>query len=592
MDIFKPEIERNNALIHPAGSPSYHLPPAGSASPTPVEAGEQGGASRVCDETVPITLRLQSSVVEGDTTVLYSRKKLEEILENRRFLISDEQGPGFSGEEKEEILSGSQKAFNNKLNVAVQADEIISMYENLLGGPLQWPSAYFAHYVRETDYAREKIASEVPDQALREKYESFIRDLSRSNESYRHDNTRVFITIGGGEERMPTFNVGRLEVNLTPYPSRKTAITTIYPAAESDSLAHELGHLCHASLRPGWDESKYNSPGDFETCALREAFADLTALFHSLGSSDERQKVLEETGGDVTKSSRATRISEEGGGDMLYRYFDEKGTPPAKRFLRELANDFVYTRIEEAPPCNPGEPSVEALSRDIYSYSQVFSGAVYDIITALHKKLLEQGMESNRALGEASATAAELLARSIEISPWWKPDFKAMAQCMLHTDRTEHNGGCRDILEDVFCTRNILSADDIRTMEETQSRLPAMTLKDIPSAPEDALRYLISKGLANDEKGESCSVVGVRKTGRGETVVVYSFEKPFNGDTSELPFDLSTAYYADICDLTPDVREKSGLVMKFDARGKLVYAQKESFHPFDRSQHYLTLTRE
>lgn len=583
-------------MINPAGSAPVYLPHAGSGSSAFASASadtdERFAGSQASDETVPVTLKLQSSVVEGDTTVLYSKKKLEEILESRRFLVADEEGPGFSGEEKEAILSGSQKAFSSKLNAAVQADEIVSMYENLLGEPLQWPSSYFAHYVKETDHAREKIASGVTDQALKEKYESFISDLSRSNESYRHDNTRVFITIGGGDERMPTFNAGRLEVNLTPYPSRKTAITTIYPARESDSLAHELGHLCHASLRPGWDESKYNSPGDFETCAIREAFGDLTALFHSLSSSDERQRVLEETGGDLSQSSRATRICEEGGGDMLYRYFDEQGRPPAKRFLRDVNNSFVYVNRDEAPPYTPGEPSVEALCNDIYSYSQIFSGAVYDIITSLHERLLGQGMDGNKALGEASSAAAELLTKSIEISPWWKPDFKTMAQCMLQTDRMENNGAMRDILEDVLRKRNILSEDDIRSTKDAQSHIPVMTLKDIPQIPEDAYGYLVSKGLADDEKGGTCAVEGIRKTKGGETIVVYSFEKPFNGDTSELPFDMSTAYYADICDLTPDVREKSSLVMKFDTSGSLVYARKENFHPFDRSQHYLTLTRD
>jgi len=579
--------KRNRGMINQAGSSPVYRPIAQAFTSPSAEQEKRCPEPGEGGESVQLTLRYQSQIVGDDVSVSVPRKKLEEIMESRRLIVADEKGPGFSAEEREAILSGSQQAFSSKLNTAVQADEIVSMYESLLGEPLEWPTAYFAHYAGETDLAREKIAAGVPDQALKEKYESFIGDLSRSIESYRHDDRKVFITIWGGEERMPAFNAGRLEVNLTPYPSRKTGITTIYPATESDSLAHELGHLCHASLRPGWDESKYSSSADFETCALREAFADLTALFHALGSAEERQKVLDETGGDLTKSSRATRICEEGGGDMLYRYFDEQGTPPEKRFLRDINNSFVYVSREEAEPCVPGQPSVETLSNDVYSYSQIFSGAVYDIITSLQGKLVAQGMESGRALGEASRAAAGLLTESVEISPWWKPDFRTMAQCMLQTGSRE----MREIAGEVFRKRNILSEDEIRAAEDTSSHLPSMTLKDIPEAPEDAYRYLVSRGLADGEKDASCAAQGIRRTKGGETVVVYSIEKPFKGDPAELPFDMSTAYYADICDLTPDVREKSSVVLKFDSSGSLVYAGKESFHPFDRSQHYLTLTR-
>jgi hypothetical protein len=585
--IARTEEERNSGVINQAGSSPVYRPPVQAAPPASAEAAKLCPESVAGKETVELKLRYQSSIVGDDVTVPISRKKLEEIMDGSRLIVADEKGPGFSPEEREAVLSGSQQAFSSKLNTAVQADQIVSMYESLLGEPLEWPTAYFTHYAGETDCAREKIAAGVPDQALKEKYESFIGDLSRSIESYRHDDKKVFITIRGGEERMPAFNAGRLEVNLTPYPSRQTGITTIHPADESESLAHELGHLCHASLRPGWDESKYSSPSDFETCALREAFADLTALFHILDSDDERQRVLSETDGDLTKSSRATRICEEGGGDMLYRYFDEQGTPPEKRFLRDINNSFVYVDRDDAAPCVPGQPSADTLSNDVYSYSQIFSGAVYDIITALHGKLVAQGMESGRALGEASRAAAGLLTGSVEISPWWKPDFKAMAQCMLETGNAE----MREIAGNVFRKRNILSEEDIRSACDTRPHLPDMKLKDIPEAPEDALSYLVSRGLADGEKDAVCVAQSVRRTRGGEKVVVYSLEKPFNGDPAELPFDMSTAYYADICDLTPDVREKSSVVLKFDSSGSLIYAGKESFHPFDRSQHYLTLTK-
>jgi len=574
---------------------ALNLPAPSAVSPE--SSPEIYGATTPVDpaDTVPALMKFQGPSVDEGCSVLIPRTMLDRIFRNDRFVVVDGKGAGFSPDEQRAILCGSNRAFNVKLNVAVQAQQIIGMHERLLDYSLPWPKDYFTYYLNETDYARQKAALPETDGQIKEKLGTFAGDLSRSMELYRTDHTKVFINMAPtGEARMPAFNVGKLEVTLSPYPSRKNLVSTIHPEEESDSLAHELGHLSHAAIRPGWDESKYGASSDFETCALRESFGDLTALFHALSSRHIRTRVLEETGGNLALSNCASRICEDGGGDMLSGYFNSLGTPPAERYLRDLVNDFTYREREEAPSLSAGEPNVGQLYNDVYSYSQIFSGAVYDIMAAIYRQVSEQMTDREKALGTAADETARLLDKGTELSPWWKPDFKSLARCMITIDLQDNGGKYGAVLKDAFTRRNILSPGEIEALGIELSTLPYLEKEELPGPPGEVRKTLLSRGLLEEESDSESTITlqNSRTNGRGETILAFSLEKPFKGDAAELPFDLSTAYYADICDLTPDVQDRASLVMKFDSNGKLMAVSREGYHHNDRAQNHLRLYRE
>ena len=546
--------------------------------------------SKVADDMVSVNLHLQDQLVEDPQTVGIPRGKLNEILNSERFLVSDGKQTGFTEEEKLDILGGKSSTFNAKLNVCVHTTGVVNFFEKQLGYKLQWPTEYFHHYLGEGDKARKRLASGGLDERKRERYLDFIKDMNR--ELAQRDDKRIFLNVAPSDSSGgPSFNAGKLMATFTPYPSRDN-MTVMRPDKDLEAIGHETGHLVHASIRPGWDEAKYSFDADFETCAMREAFADSSAMIYSLQHRHNCEETLKETGGNLKMSSRASRISEEGGGDILKGYFRDRGVPAKERYLRDLVNDYKYVERSEAPELVFGSPNVGQLYNNVYSYSQVMSGAVYDIMTGIFDKASADSSDKAQCLTDSADKTGKLLAKSLELAPWWKPDFKTMAKCMLITDQQENKGEHSEILKKVFMDRNILSDKDIKEALTEKDRLPELNLKDLSASLEKAAGKLVSKGLLPRQEGVTYLPGKTYRNDKGETFMSILMEKPFEGDLSEVPFSMSVAIMGDICDLTPDLKERSSIVMKFDNEGKLTYSHREGWSKTDMAQNYLKLQEE
>ncbi len=575
-------LNPGNTNISGVNSPSV---PVSAAKPA-----EMLSPSNTTDDMVSINLHLQDQVVEDPQPVGIHRSKLNEILNSERFIVSDGKGVGFTEEEKLAILGGKDSTFNAKLNVCVHTTGVVNFFEKQLGYKLQWPTEYFRHYLGEGDKVRKRLASGNLDEKKRERYLDFLKDMNR--DVAIRDDKRVFLNIAPSDSASgPSFNAGKLQATFTPYPSSKNMVI-MRPDKDPEAIGHETGHLVHASIRPGWDEAKYSFDADFETCAMREAFADSSALLYSLQHRHNCEEVLKETGGNLRMSNRSSRISEEGGGDILKGYFRDRGVPTKERYLRDLVNDYKYVERSDAPELVFGSPNVGQLYNNVYSYSQVMSGAVYDIMTGIFDKTSADSPDKAQCLADSADKTGKLLAKSLELAPWWKPDFKTLAKCMLITDQQENKGEHSEILKKVFMDRNILSDKDIKEALTEKDRLPELNLKDLPSSPENAAGKLISKGLLPRQEGVTYLPGKTYKNDKGETFVSILMEKPFEGDLSEVPFSMSVAIMGDICDLTPDMKERSSLVMKFDNDGKLTYSHREGWSKTDMAQNYLKLQEE
>ena len=537
------------------------------------------------EDTVTVNLHLQDPLVEKPQPVEISRGKLNEVLNSERFIISDGERVGFTEEEKLALLDGKSSTFDSRLNVCIHATNVVDFYEKQLGWKLKWPQEYFTHYLGEGDRARKKLSSGKLETRKRERLLEFIKDMNR--EINPRDGSRVFLNIAPTENSGgPSFNVGKLQATFSPYPAKINHIKKMRPDKDPEAIGHEIGHLVNASIRPGWDEAKYSFDSDFETCALRESFADSTAMIATLMHSHNCEEVLKETGGDLSKSNRASRISEESGGDSMQGYFGSKGVQPNKRYLRDLTNNFKYVERKEAPELGFGSPNAGQLFNNVYSYSGIFSGAVYDIMTGIFEK--SGGGEADSLQLSAEKTG-KLLAKSVEIAPWFKPDFKRMAKSMLIADQQENNSENLDVLQKVFMDRKILTEADVNDALSEKDNLPDVNLKDIPQDPAKAGELFASKGMVSKGNDATYSLEKIWSNDKGETFMAYSMEKPYNGDLSEVPFSMSVAIMGDICDLTPDLKERSGLVMKFDSTGKLMLSHQEEFHKVDMAQNYLKI---
>jgi len=125
----------------------------------------------------------------------------------------------------------------------------------------------------------------------------------------------------------------------------------IYTCENFDIVAHESGHANIDTVRPDFNDSLC-----LETGALHEAGGDLHVIFYLLKIPEARQKFLEKTGGDLMVLSFISRI-----GESLMEGVE----------IRNAINKKTLYNVKN----------------NVHDVSNVFTGAVYEILAKAFKKL-------------------------------------------------------------------------------------------------------------------------------------------------------------------------------------------------------------
>jgi len=213
---------------------------------------------------------------------------------------------------------------------------------------------------------------------------------------------------------------------------------TVYTCESSDIVAHELGHALLDSVRPDlW------SVGSLEVFAFHESFGDIIALLKALQHEELLQYMINQTGGNLEISNVVSGLAEELG-TAIYRHTDP---------LRNALNQFIYSPPESLPDTrNPNE-----LGREPHSFSRVFTGACYDILTAIYNAE-RLGAPAPVALRTARDVLARLILNALPISALSPRFYSSVAQGMLSVDRMKHGGIYTSIIGGIFSKRNIYHA--------------------------------------------------------------------------------------------------------------------------------------
>lgn len=214
-------------------------------------------------------------------------------------------------------------------------------------------------------------------------------------------------------------------------------------ACESASVvAHELGHALLDIIRPDF----WNTQA-VEVWAFHEAFGDCNAILELLQHDMMLQTALDETAGDLTKTSVVTRLAKQMG-LAAYHFDPNAGYNP--NYLRNAANDFKYVAPETLPEDTPDN----VLSSESHNFSRVWTGTWWEILAKIQKKLAAS-MDRLQAFKMARDIAADyLLAATAEV-PVTARLFDALARQMLVVDQLR-GAPHRDVLVEVFNNRNIL----------------------------------------------------------------------------------------------------------------------------------------
>lgn len=225
---------------------------------------------------------------------------------------------------------------------------------------------------------------------------------------------------------------------------------TVYSGASGEVISHEVGHAILDSVRPGFLTS-----WSADTNGLHEAFGDLTALYMSTQNDEVCQLAAQQTGGDLSKPSLLSDTGEHMGRAINNKY----GIHDADRdYVRCMINDCKW---EDPNNIDSEEPTPEhPVSTEMHDWSRIFSGAQYDVMAAITKRNMADGMDAAQAIKAAGQESMELLTKAVSISPSHDASYRDIALCMLKIDARSNEGKAHDIILNTFKERNILEEGD------------------------------------------------------------------------------------------------------------------------------------
>ena len=219
----------------------------------------------------------------------------------------------------------------------------------------------------------------------------------------------------------------------------------VYSAESPDVVCHELGHACLDAHRPELFDAPYIEVGSFH-----ESFGDMSAILSALQLPSVRAAAI--AGVKGRKSSQLSRLAEQLG--WALRQIDP--TLVNKDCLRNAYNSFHYVD----PQTLPDDAPASKLCAEVHSFSRVFTGAFYDILSGMLK--IRSTTPKDADLVAVATDAAKLLMDATTAAPV-QPDYYAqVASHMIDADTARFGGKYRSALTATFVKRKIIPPQAVR----------------------------------------------------------------------------------------------------------------------------------
>jgi hypothetical protein len=253
---------------------------------------------------------------------------------------------------------------------------------------------------------------------------------------------------------------------------------TVWSGDSPDIVCHETGHAILDSLSPGlWDAASA------EIAAFHESFGDMTALLSGFGIATLREQILGETSGDLSRSSRLSRLAEQLG--WAVRQVSPSSADPD--CLRNASNEFFYKDPVSLPPSGPANQ----LSSEPHSFSRVFTGAFLRSVAGMAQTLAGSGAVDDEALKTAGADAAALLVAAVTTTGAVPAFYAQVAAHLIDADQTNFSGRYTSALQAAFVRHGILSPAAAKSVADGAASTTAAAkpnerniIADVPNRPE------------------------------------------------------------------------------------------------------------
>jgi hypothetical protein len=248
---------------------------------------------------------------------------------------------------------------------------------------------------------------------------------------------------------------------------------TYYSGESPDVICHEVGHACLDAHRPELFDAPF-----IEVGAFHESFGDMSAMLSHLQLKSVRLAALKAIQG--FKPSPLSRLAEQLG--EAIRQVAPTAVDP--ECLRNAHNDFAYADPQTLPDSAPASQ----LSAEVHSFSRVFSGAFYEILSGMLK--IRSSAPTQAHLAAVAGDFARLLVDATAAAPVQPDYFAQVAAHIIDADTTRFAGKYRSVLVSKFVKRRILPQSAVQALAAFKGRPPArnafgMTVpSERPSKPE------------------------------------------------------------------------------------------------------------
>ncbi|MHB2021452.1 MAG: hypothetical protein ACYCW6_31360, partial [Candidatus Xenobia bacterium] len=185
----------------------------------------------------------------------------------------------------------------------------------------------------------------------------------------------------------------------------KVSGQTVYSADSGEVVSHETGHAMLDGLRPAYMESWSPDPA-----AFHESFGDVMALMVALQDDRVLDRVVQQTGGDLSKPNIAANLGEQLGVAIN----DNAGkNVTGGNYTRTAINDFTW----QDPSTLPDKGDATHLGSEAHSFSRLWTGAIYKVLTGMVNENLKAGQAPKDAIKNADTELLKLYANLFKTAP-------------------------------------------------------------------------------------------------------------------------------------------------------------------------------
>jgi len=253
----------------------------------------------------------------------------------------------------------------------------------------------------------------------------------------------------------------------------------IMSGASGEVVSHETGHAILDGLRPAYFSSWTPDVG-----AFHESFGDMMGICMSFQDPRAIDNVAQATGGDLSKENCIAQTGEQLG-VAINDYLGQNAT--GGPYVRDAINSFKWAD----PSTLPQDGGPDQLGSEVHSFSRLWTGAFYDILSAVQAQNMASGMDAKTALQATGQTAIQLLARCVQNAPQGDFTYRDMANAWVDAENKNDGGKLSAIMTKVFTDRGILG--DQPTPPPAPAPTPDPTPDPNPAPPANSHLFTMTR---------------------------------------------------------------------------------------------------